>query len=170
MQADKEAVELLIRGNASPFQKNNEGATPFSLATEAGRPVVANMLAESRVIHAIAMENIDLAIDAIRDGAYVNLRNGAGWTALMLATAQNNVDAVKTILQMGADCNRSENDGWTALHFAASTNAEEIASLLLRYNANPHLRNNAGKTAREIALENDFQDVADVIPEEPKEL
>lgn len=132
-------VELLLRGNASPFQENNNGDTAYTLARDAGRPLIMNMIAEARVLHAIDMENAELALSAVRDGGYVNLRNGAGWTPLMLATAQNRVDVVNELLQHGADCNRSENDGWTVRkstfngHYKSSDN-------FLMVNAGPSFR------------------------------
>lgn len=113
------------------------------------------------------MENADVVLQAVKDGAYINMRNDVGWTALMLATVQQRIDVVQELLDLGADCNRSENDGWTALHFAAAANAEEIVALLLRFNVNPHLRNSQNKTAKDIAKDNHFLGVIDLIPDEP---
>lgn len=94
-EADKESVDIMLRANASPLIKTGDGNTAYSLAMQAGRQVVAATLAEAEVLHGIESEDADVIIDAVRRGAFVNIRNGAGWTPLMLATAQKRPDVVQ---------------------------------------------------------------------------
>lgn len=180
---------MLLRGNASPLIETKDKQTAYTFARESGRQLVMNMIAEATVLHALDMENAELAAKAISQGGYVNMRNGAGWTPLMLATAQGNLGkpsllpfspcpatdpfssaVVEELLTAGADANRTENDGWTALHFAASAHADEIVALLIKFNVDPHIRNVAGKTARDIAVENAFDSTAELIPLTTKDL
>ncbi|RYG68108.1 ankyrin repeat domain-containing protein [archaeon] len=94
-EADKESVDIMLRANASPLIKTGDGSTAYSLAMQAGRQVVAATLAEAEVLHGIESEDADTVVDAVRRGAFVNIRNGAGWTPLMLATAQKRPDIVQ---------------------------------------------------------------------------
>ncbi len=157
-------VEILLAGNAAPLQTANDGSTAFSFATQSGRHLVAYMIAEAAALHGIDGDNLDLLLDAIRLGAYVNIRNVAGWTPLMLSAARGNVDAVKELLTFGADPNRSENDGWTSLHFAAAGGHDEIVELLLNAKADPSIRTVDGRTARDIAVSGEHRVVADLLP------
>lgn len=157
-------VELLLAGNANPLQKDNAGNDAYISAVSAGRQLVALLVAESAAIHAIESENSDELLNALTHGAYVNIRNGAGWTPMMYAVAKGDVDLVKKILKYAPDLNRTENDGWTALHFAASTGNLELTKLLLEHNADAFARNTDGKTARDIALEEKHQAVVDLLP------
>jgi ankyrin repeat protein len=158
-------VEILLAGNAAPLQQSNDGNTAFNFATQSGRHLVAYMIAEAAALHAIDGDNLDLLLDSIRLGAYVNIRNVAGWTPLMLSCARGNVDGVRELLSFGADPNRTENDGWTALHFAAAGGHDDIVELLLNNNADPHIRSVDGRLPREIALSAEHQTVADMLPQ-----
>mmetsp|Transcript_24892 Transcript_24892/g.34157 ORF Transcript_24892/g.34157 Transcript_24892/m.34157 type:complete len:292 (-) Transcript_24892:251-1126(-) len=166
-QGDKEMVEILLDGNASPLAVANDGSTAYSQAIASGRKLVAMMIAEAAALHSIEGQNMASLLESLANGAYVNIRNPAGWTPLIYATSIGNKEAVKAIIDMGADCNRSENDGWTALHFAASGGYEEIADLLLKANINPGIKNVAGKVAKTLAKELNFPKVVDLIPDTP---
>ena len=83
-------VEALLAGNANPLQATVEGGniTAHSEAVEAGRKVVALLIAEASALHAMEEENSAVLLQALADGAFVNIRNGAGWTPLMYAASK----------------------------------------------------------------------------------
>lgn len=131
----------------------------------AGRQLVALMIAESAATHAIDSEDGEALIAALRRGAYVNIRNGAGWTPAIFATSRGDIDLVNQVLSFGPDLNRSENDGWTALHFAANAGSAPLVQLLLTHNADRFVRNLADKTPRDLAIEQNHLEVVDLLPD-----
>jgi uncharacterized protein len=163
-------VEILLAANASPLQEAGDGATAYTLAEAAGRQLVALLIAESTALHAITDEDPDALMTALRNGAYVNIRNPAGWTPLMYAANSNRAEMVREIITMDADCNRQENDGWTALHFAAIGGFEGIVKQILDAHVDYSLQNSAGLTARDMAKAEGFQSIVDLIPEVHTEL
>lgn len=165
MQNDKEMVELLLGGNASPLIKTADGSTAFTMATSSGRKVVALIIAEGAVLHAMASAQHGEVLDYLKKGAYVDIRNGAGYTPLIFAASVGNLTAVEEITKMGADCNRVENDGWSALHFAAAGGYESIVKVLLKANAAPGIVTNDGRTARSMAEVAGFTKIRDLIPD-----
>lgn len=164
-QSDKEMVEILLAGNASPLVATDNGDTAYSLAMEAGRKLVALMIAEAAVLHGIEMADTKYIIEYLRHGAYVDIRNGAGYTPLIAAASVGDLDAVKTIVEMKADCNRVENDGWSALHFAAVRGEAKIADVLLKANAAPAIQALDGRTPRMLAQTGGFKDLVELIPD-----
>eukprot|EP01036_Dinobryon_divergens_P022347 gene22347-30593_t len=167
-QGDKELVEVLLEGNASPLAVSTDGSTAYSLALSSGRKLVALLIAEAAVLHSIESQNLTSVLENLQNGAYVNIRNVAGWTPLIYATSTGNKEAVKAIVDLGADCNRSENDGWTALHFAASAGYDEIVEILLKANINPGIKNVKGQVAKALAKELGHTKVVDLIPDVPE--
>jgi ankyrin repeat protein len=157
-------VEALLAGNASPLQKALDGSDAYQSAVNAGRQLVALLIAEASAVHAIESDNTEALVTALTRGAYSNIRNGAGWTPMIYAVAKGDMQLISTILKYGPDLNRTENDGWTALHFAASTGNVEAAKTLLSKNADAFARNVEGKTARDIAIQENHQEVADILP------
>lgn len=164
-EGDREAVEVLLNGNASPLQRAADGGDAYTHAEAAGRKVNALLIAEAASLHALNNDDLAAVVESINRGSYVNIRNQAGWTPLILAAARGNVDAVKTILAAGADPNRTENDNWTALHFAADSGHDKVVDELLKGGARFDLRNNNDKTARELAMDHNFLTIVDRIPD-----
>lgn len=158
-------VEALLAGNASPLITANDGSTAHAKAMESGRQLVALIIAEASALHGIDSDNLESVLESLRQGAYSNIRNNAGWTPLMLAAARGDLDGVREVLNFNPDLNRTENDGWTALHFAASGGHEDIVEMLLKANANPSIRTTDGRTARQLAEAEGFNTVVDIIPD-----
>jgi len=160
-EGDREAVETLLANNASPLQKNAAGEDAWDTSRRANRQVISSLIAESATIHALNAEDLESVRESIRRGSFVNIRNAAGWTPLILATARGDLEAVKEILAHGADANRTENDGWTSLHFAADSGFDKIVDALLENDADRTIRNVAGKSAYDLAMDNNFLTIAD---------
>lgn len=155
-------MEILLAGNASPLQVDNDGNTAYSLSLKTSRKVVSALLLEASILHGIQYNNLEAIVNAVREGGYVNIRNSAGWTPLIYATAMNNLDAVQEILRAGALPNISENDSWIALHFAVDQNAIEIAKALLEAGSNADYYNSKGVTPRALATEREFHELMEL--------
>lgn len=164
-QSDKEMVEILLAGNASPLIKNEKGDSAYSLAMDSGRKLVALMIAEAAVIHGIDMDDSAVQLEYLKHGAYIDIRNGAGYTPLISAASKGGLDTVNELIKMKADCNRVEQDGWSALHFAAVRGDVKMVDALLKANAAPGIVSVDGRTARMIAETNNFKDVVKLIPD-----
>lgn len=165
--ADREMVEILLAGNASPLQVDDDGNTAYTFAQKTGRKVVSSLLLEAHTLHGIQYNQLDQVLYSLREGGYVNIRNGAGWTPLIYATAMNDLNAVEEILRLGANPNISENDSWIALHFAVDQNAVAIARALLAADSNPDYYNSQGNTPRAMARERGHQEMMELFEEFP---
>ena len=84
----------------------------------------------------------------LRGGAEVNLQNGDGNTALMLAAGNGHERVVDLVIRRGAEINVQNNDGGTALMFAAPPYQH-----LLQAGADTAARSASGKTALQWAKE-----------------
>lgn len=156
----------MVGANANPLLTAKNGDNAHSLAAKRHR--VALVIAEASAIHAIEEGNTAALLQAVEDGAYVNIHNAAGWTPLIFATAMGDAEAVKTLLRKGAEPDRQENDGWTALMFAASSGHSQLVTTLLQAGASAGIRSGVagdGPTAREIALQEGHAEVAELIPD-----
>jgi excisionase family DNA binding protein len=80
-------------------------------------------------------------------GADPNVRDGEGWTALMLVTVKGHLDVARELLAAGADPHAQNHKGWTALRFAVSMDDAEALRLLLEAGADVNERDAAGATA-----------------------
>jgi ankyrin repeat protein len=157
-------VEVLLGANASPIQKDGTGRDAYQYAVDSGRQLVALIIAEASAIYSIEADNMEEVLKSLQRGAYVNIRNSAGWTPTIYASARQDITALKEILKYGPDLNRTENDGWTALHFAASQGNVETARLLIENNANPVQRTVNGKTPRDIAIDENRSEILEFLP------
>jgi ankyrin repeat protein len=163
-------AEALLAANASPILVANDGTTAYSAAMSAGRPLVALMIAEAGAIRGVESDNLSVVMEHLRHGAYVNIRNSAGWTPLMLAVASGDLEATREIMTtLGADGNRTENDGWTALHFAANAGHAEIVKLLLESNCDPTILTVDGRSAKDLAKAAGFEAVVTLLPDGPSD-
>jgi 26S proteasome non-ATPase regulatory subunit 10 len=76
----------------------------------------------------------------------VDAKDGAGWTALMMAASLKDGDAlVDLLLQKGADPNERTSRGQTALHFAASKSNLDVARTLMAHKASARVKDQRGQ-------------------------
>ncbi|XP_042864403.1 kinase D-interacting substrate of 220 kDa B-like [Penaeus japonicus] len=97
-------------------------------------------------------------------GAYVNLRDENGWTALIWAACKNHSDVVKVLLEAGADPNiENWNYGHAALVWAAYNGNPTIVQDLLNAGAEVDHRNKDGNTAFLVAVRQNHLDIARIL-------
>ncbi|KAF2486797.1 ankyrin repeat-containing domain protein [Neohortaea acidophila] len=79
-------------------------------------------------------------------GFDVDAQDGAGWTALMIASSLKDGDElVDLLLNKSADVDVKTNGGQTALHFAASKSNLDIARKLLAHKASARVKDKRGQ-------------------------
>ena len=184
-----EVVQLLLKANANPNLREAQGITALIIATRQGFSDIVQQLLEygadpnigdnngCTAIHYIMMLNdtetpqsyktimsdkLEILQLLIVSGISVNIKNGYGMTALMMASSVGFTEAVKLLLHAGADPNieqhipvnevfttsslpETSTIGVTALIGASSKQMNsEIVKLLLKANANPNQENALG--------------------------
>ncbi|CAG9978756.1 unnamed protein product [Clonostachys byssicola] len=99
-------------------------------------------------IHAASVKGNKNALEElIRANANVNMKNFAGYTALMLASPNKHIDCVRLLLRQGdINIDQRDNDGRTALHHAARACDPEIVAALLAEGASVSIRDIDGKS------------------------
>uniref|UniRef100_G3TZS7 Uncharacterized protein n=1 Tax=Loxodonta africana TaxID=9785 RepID=G3TZS7_LOXAF len=81
-----------------------------------------NAKGESRLHLAARRGNLSLVKALIESGAYVNLKDNAGWTPLHEASSEGFSDIVVELLKAGANVNSENLDGILPLHDAVINN------------------------------------------------
>ena len=100
----------------------------------------------------VISDDIERLKSDISEGAWLDLKNESGWTALHYATVKNSEKMIKLLIKNGADINMGdEKRDQTPLHFAAMTGKKEAVELLLANNANRHKKDINNKTALQLA-------------------
>ena len=101
---------------------------------------------------AVISDDIEKLKSDISEGAWLDLKNESGWTALHYATVKNSEKMIKLLIKNGADINiGDEKRGQTPLRFAAMTGKKEAVELLLANGANRHKKDINNKTALQLA-------------------
>jgi ankyrin repeat protein len=165
IKGDTAAVKSLLDKGVNPNTKDGDGRTPFTEAAFYGHTEIARMLIDHGAdifakkrdgASAITTSNKDIAQlmkrnlelinvarigddkgvkDLLDQGAYVNMRDADGRTALTEAAWNNHLETVRLLLEKGADVNAKKNDGTTPLSIATGRGAKEIAELLKKAGA-----------------------------------
>jgi 26S proteasome non-ATPase regulatory subunit 10 len=87
---------------------------------------------------------VELLLD--RKGCDIDARDGAGWTALMMASSIKDADAlVDLLLAKSADVAEKTNNGQTALHFTASKSNLDTAKKLIAHKASARVKDKRGQ-------------------------
>jgi hypothetical protein len=120
------------------------GGVPARQLRAPGNPsAVASMAAATRssadpaaaLRHAAEVGDLATLAALVEKQTDVDSRDGAGRTALMMATLHGQADAVTTLLADGADPNAADADGTTPLQAAMAGNHPTIIAALRRYGA-----------------------------------
>ena len=76
----------------------------------------------------------------------MDAQDGAGWTALMIASSLKDADALVDFLFVkGAEVNTKTNNGQVALHFTASRSNLDIARKLIAHKATARVKDKRGQ-------------------------
>ena len=93
---------------------------------------------------AAAENNKPKILSCLENGADINLRNGKGWTPLIVASFNGGLEAMKTLIENGADIDMPDFKGITPLMYAMQnyekTKLKLGFDLLLEKGANKKLR------------------------------
>jgi ankyrin repeat protein len=109
------AVERLLEKGADPTRRNNNGLSPFQVAT-------------------IQLENNVEILDLLLANDKVDINDGgkSGYTLLHLTMATSDVTTVRFLLSKGANPNVADQNGATPLHVAAyCADTTEVIKLIL---------------------------------------
>lgn len=113
-----------------------------------------------RLIKAVIDNNYDDALQALNDGADVNIQRTKN-TPLLFALSKQHFDIANLLVDRGADVNRDNGFGWLPLHEVAQQGNQEwvgkITSDPFAYRDRPE---RSGETPMLVALNNGHNDVA----------
>ncbi len=101
-------------------------------------------------LHWAASYNRKEVVELLSDtkGFDIDVQDGAGWTALMMAASLKDGDSlVGLLLARGADVNEKTNSGTTALHFAVSKSNLDIARKLIAHGASTRIKDKRSQLA-----------------------
>lgn len=154
-KGSREMVRLLLRRGADVTQRSDieswnalghaaeSGHTAaFRVLAEAGSPLDISDLNGQPLFHMLArLERTEEMSIALQCGLSVDLRDGMGHTALMIAAQENALCGLRHLLSHGADTEAQDADGLTPLMHAAQFGHTEAAALLLAHGADCAARN-----------------------------
>ena len=92
------------------------------------------------------LRRLQPACDALRRGAYINVRDKEGRRPLYWAANHGDDAMVSLLIENGADVDVTKNGGVAPLHAAAKRNAFVVVKLLIDGGANVNLKDSTGKT------------------------
>ncbi len=152
-------IKLLIRAGADPQIKDNFDSTPWEAAVYAGDTILVQAfeeaavegVKETRLMLAIADNDVPAVKKFVDDGANVNFRDESGANALSEAVLSGNTEILRMVIRAGADLNARFDKGWTALMLTVQYNQPDMVHLLLESGADATLKNDSGLTALQIA-------------------
>lgn len=125
---EAQKVESLL--NADPklvSRRDDDDRLPLHWAASYNRIPIVELLSEQR-------------------GFEIDARDGAGWTALMMAASLKDGDTlVDLLLAKSADVDEKANNGQTALHFAASKSNLDTARKLISHKASARVKDKRGQ-------------------------
>ncbi|XP_028291583.1 ankyrin repeat domain-containing protein 50 isoform X2 [Gouania willdenowi] len=134
-EGSSNVVELLLGRGADPLICDNQGQTPFTLASRQGHVNVLSLFLEwiksqhsSTVVK--MLEHVD----------------NEGWTALRSAAWGGHGEVVKLLLNAGAHVDGCDSEGRTALRAAAWGGHDQIVLTLLDYGAQVDKADSKGRT------------------------
>jgi ankyrin repeat protein len=109
--------------------KRNDGRTVSALLERGFDPNTRDPQGQVALILALHGENMTVAEALMaRPDTQVNLVNGVGESALMMAALRGHLDWCQRLLARGAPVNKA---GWSPLHYAATGPDPKIVALLL---------------------------------------
>jgi ankyrin repeat protein len=151
--------ELLFSGTDANIFDETTQTTALDQAVENGNREMVQLLLRSRanvngggtrrsaLMSLRDNATLELLLDLIAAGAFVNQQDESGDTPLMNAAASSNLVAVKTLIKTGARVDSTNTAGETPLMRAAANDDPKVTGLLLELGADVNAYDNDGKTA-----------------------
>lgn len=139
-------IAILLGFSSMPAMAVERGSVELAAARIVGKHGLGVDVIEGRrkvePLHWAAInDQPDTIARIIKSGVPVDMRDGQGRTALMVAAAFGNVSAAEALIAHGADIQASDAvDGNQALHFAAVAGRTGVARLLLDHGAHVDVR------------------------------
>lgn len=110
--------------------------------------------------HAVLDNDVPTTRRLLKEGAYLEARDGEGHTPLMLATLEGCHEPVRLLINAGADVDAKSLDYNTSiLMMAALKGYPEIVRMLLERNPQLNVRNKSGYTALMLAAKGGYADI-----------
>jgi hypothetical protein len=132
--AGAEAADAGVVAGGVPARQLRVPGSPSAMTSlAAGSRIGTNPAAALR--HAAEVGDLATLAALVGKQTDVDSRDGAGRTALMMATLHGQADAVTALLADGADPNAADADGTTPLQAAMAGNHPTIVAALRRYGA-----------------------------------
>jgi ankyrin repeat protein len=144
-----QTADLLRHNGADPDVRGRERRNPLHAAAYSGNFEVVRILIEY-------------------DPAYINARDGTGWTPLHWASKGHNFkdgSVLRLLLEHGADINAQNQAGRTPLYRASYMGALEVVCLLLEHGADAGVKSNDGETALQEAARYRHDKVVELLRE-----
>jgi ankyrin repeat protein len=159
MQRKAEIITLLLNAGADPSLEDKFAANPWQVAIDRNETLLVEVFEKNRVsgvketklMLAIAANNLKEAQRLIQEGAKVNYRDSSGANSLSEAVLSGNLEMLRIVIQADAALDAKFDKGWTALMLAVQRNQPEMVRLLVAAGANTALQNDADQTALQIA-------------------
>ena len=149
-----EVARLLLRAGASLTAENDQGQTPFDLATEQGHEELAQILKQSLQLSE-AVENGDgeQVRRLLARGAYVDARRDYVATPLHLAVLAGQTHMAQLLIEAGANSNAVYLNLYrTPLMLAAAAGHADMVQLLIDAGAELDAREEGTRTALLLAV------------------
>jgi uncharacterized protein len=142
----------------------NQPMTPLTVSTDttSTKPAIPS---DQDFIAAVEKGDTGKAIKLLNQGAYVNVINKNGATALYLAAQKGHTELVRALLDKKVDVNLPNNLGMTALFPAAEGGRTDIVQLLIDKGINVNVKTDTGLTALMLAVVNGRKDSTRVLIE-----
>jgi len=121
-------------------------AAVLAVAAAFANPVAGNDMVENWW-NAVANGDSATVARLVGEGVAVDLRDGRGRTALLLATQANRVELARVLIEAGADVNAKDSNQDSPYLFAGARGHDAILELILTHGADLSSTNRYGGTA-----------------------
>jgi len=154
-------VDLLAFAGASFVSRTKTSVTVLgaSKLNSNRKKDLHHKIANHALFEGLKLGDQDICVEAVDEGAELDIENGIGWNALILFVYHGYERIVKRMMTYISNVNHTyninkddvishqENDGWTALMFAASNGRLDIVQVLIANGADINQLNFKGESA-----------------------
>lgn len=143
---DEQSVISLLNQGANPNALDANGYPALIYACAYGYEGIATALLDKKatvntkynevypIFAATRNDNTNLIQMLIDKGAYLNVKDNEGYTALMIAAQEGFAQTADFLINKGANINAETNNGHTALSIAIQNDHKDVIEILLKHN------------------------------------